>query len=487
MKTIRFIFLFTLVSVLNVQGQDLTVSDINCSGCLNETRNSEASQDTKSIVLKKEGSTLQMELHRYGSNCGTTGFQISSTVSEDMPCKLSVTLNPIIPEPMDCSCPMNVSFTLNGLEQNSFYLMCWWYEGQVELNEGEPLVLEYKTEDVVIDSLKFRLLKTTHQAMLEYQRTWDKKSQILQIPEEVEHEGEKYTVTSIHENFISSNNTIKEIIVPKTVKNTGFGNQEGFAESPFFGCYALEKIEVEEGNPVISSIDGVLFNKDKTLLIDYPIASPRELYTVPDGVTSIGAAAFFSNKYLKKVVLPDCVKTLNYRTFGGSNSLEEVILSSNIKELPVYFCHDCKKLKSVVIPEGVTTIGNGAFSGCKAMESFDFPGSLIYIDSFAFRYLSNLMDVYCHAEAVPGTTNNTFGDVDLSKATLHVPAASIEVYRKAAPWNGFKNIVAIEETTGINPSTAETTASQISDLQGRRVQGEPKHGVYVQNGKKVMK
>ena len=305
----------------------------------------------------------------------------------------------------------------------------------------------------------------------------------LQIPSEVEYEGEKYTVTSVNQSVFSKNSSITKIIIPKTVKNTDFGSNEGFKYNPFVDCISVESIEVEEGNPAICSVDGVLFNKDTTTLIGYPAASARESYTVPASVKTAGDGAFFNSKYLKKIVLPDNIETLGYSLFASSKSLEEVVLPSSIKELSIYLFKDCTKLKSVVIPEGVTTIGYSAFEGCTRLESISLPESINFIDFFAFGSLSNLKNVYCQAKIVPNTSQNVFGNVNLSKVTLHVPlknvycqakivpntsqnvfgnvnlskvtlhvpAASISAYQATEPWKNFKEIVELPDQDDYHP------------------------------------
>ena len=444
MKKIAFALIVVLlfgVKTIKAQEQELSASEPISSGCLSHSRGAEIAT-SPTIKLTKEENILSVELLNYTSNCGTTGFEVENKIIDGNNENPTVAINvtPVIPAYMDCTCPFNISYTVRDLEKNNFYLTCWWYEGQVELTEGEPLVLEYQTKDVVIDGLKFRLLKVSHQAKL---ITWDNNVTTLQIPSEVEYEGEKYTVTSVNQSVFSKNSSITKIIIPKTVKNTDFGSNEGFKYNPFVDCISVESIEVEEGNPAICSVDGVLFNKDTTTLIGYPAGATRELYTVPASVKTAGDGAFLNSKYLKKIVLPDNIETLGYSLFASSKSLEEVTLPSSIKELSIYLFKDCTKLKSVVIPEGVTTIGYSAFEGCTSLESISLPESINFIDFFAFGSLSNLKNVYCQAKIVPNTSQNVFGNVNLSKVTLHVPAASINAYQATEPWKNFKEIVAL--------------------------------------------
>ena len=88
----------------------------------------------------------------------------------------------------------------------------------------------------------------------------------------------------------------------------------------------------------------------------------------------------------------------------------------------------CKNLTSVVIPEGMERIYYMAFYEC-----------------------NSLTDVYCYAKEPPrsGTTRYhdeyPFDETFIKEhTTLHVPAGSIDRYKREAPWRYFKSIVAIE-------------------------------------------
>ena len=76
----------------------------------------------------------------------------------------------------------------------------------------------------------------------------------------------------------------------------------------------------------------------------------------------------------------------------------------------------------------------------------DVTYSVTSIGDYAFDGCDDLTDVYCYAENVPSTEYNVFNNSDIRKATLHVPAASIEQYKATAPWSDFGTIVAIDDT-----------------------------------------
>ena len=335
----RLLFLITLMlapMLANAQ----TVSDVQNSGCLNKTRGEEP-QRVPTIVLKKEGSVLSVEVQNYISNCCTDDFYVSDSISggsDGDPISVSINVAPTIEMDCDCICPFNLSFTVRDLEPNSFYLKCWWYEGIVELTEGEPLVLEDIWEQITVDDTRYVLRKAMLKAMLADGSAM--KGEVV-IPSELSHEGQTYTVTSISESAFYNNKGLTKVTIPQTIKSIDFDDSYGFYYNLFSTCTALKSIEVEEGNPVLCSVDGVLFNKEKTSLISYPANTGSTIYNVP-GVTRIGEMAF-----------------------GG-----------------------CSALQTLDIPESVSQIGGSAFYGCK-LDTLYIRG--IIESDFMFRSIFNGM------------------------------------------------------------------------------------------------
>ena len=331
MKRTLFFMACVLASLTMSAQDDLTVEDIQNSGCTALTRGAEDEELVPMIVLMKEGSILSVQLINYEANCCTHDFGVMPDISggsDGEPCSVSISVAPDNLWDCDCICPFNVSFTVRDLEPDCFYLKCWWYEGMVELTDGEPLVLEYKIENVTIDGISFRLIKVMHKAML---MKWTSDEDDLRIPSEVTYEGESYTVTCIAKDAFWNIENASKITFPKTIRSTDL-NMDGIIwANPVRECESLEWIEVEEGCPLFSSIDGVLFAENKTMLLGYPIASPRETYTVPEGVTNIRSGAFHYNMCLQKLVIPEEVTYLGWHLFNDMKSLKELYIRGVIE------------------------------------------------------------------------------------------------------------------------------------------------------------
>lgn len=161
--------------------------------------------------------------------------------------------------------------------------------------------------------------------------------------------------------------------------------------SDFSNCSSLKTFSVASDNPAFSSMDGVLFNKDKSILINYPCGKDGE-YVVPSSVNSIADYAFLSCDNLTKLTIPDTVTELNKRPVGNCGNLKEVVLFCVVEYIDGF--SSCPNLTSFTIPEGVKTIGAYAFSYCAGLEKVSIPLSLERIEYDAFEFCENIMDIY---------------------------------------------------------------------------------------------
>ena len=111
---------------------------------------------------------------------------------------------------------------------------------------------------------------------------------------------------------------LNEITIPAMV-TTIESEDLNFDIYGFFSETAFEKINVDENNENYSSVDGVLYNKDKTELLKYPTLKESKVFIIPDSVTSIDKRAFENCTSLKRIYIPDTVTTIGEKAFGYRN------------------------------------------------------------------------------------------------------------------------------------------------------------------------
>ena len=210
--------------------------------------------------------------------------------------------------------------------------------------------------------------------------------------------------------WFSNRSSVKTVVIPDSVTSIGrwaFGYCESLTsvtipdsvtsigDEAFNNCTRLTSITVKEGNPKYSSDEyGVLFNKDKTLLIQYPIGNKRTSYTIPDSVTSIGDWAFAQCTGLTSVTIGNSVTSIGEAAFWLCTSLTSVTIPNSVTSIGSSAFSMCVSLTSVTIPDSVTSIGNGAFYFCTSLTRVTIPDSVTSIGDNAFISCTSLTDVY---------------------------------------------------------------------------------------------
>ena len=194
------------------------------------------------------------------------------------------------------------------------------------------------------------------------------------------------SVTSIGEYAFDGCTRLASVTIPDSVTSIGYGafyectslanitipsSVTSIGDYAFYNCTSLKSIEVSDNNENYSSVDGVLFNKDKSKLITYPASKADSEYAIPNSVTSIDYYAFENCTSLTSVTIPNSVTSI------GDNAFE-----------------NCTSLTSVTIPDSVTSTGACVFLSCKDLMSVTIPNSVTSIDYSAFRYCTSLKDVY---------------------------------------------------------------------------------------------
>lgn len=420
----KFLF-FTLMLLIGTQvavdAQDLSVSDVQDSGCQRGTRSRANENETKrTIVLTKEGTILTVQILGFVSNCATMGFDITPNMSggsDGEPVSVSLGVEPILPDVVTtCECPFNVSFTLHGLETNSFYFTCWWYEGQVNLTEGEPLTLESITEPVQIDDWYCIIDKVNHTAIVE---GIDGGTSELLIPWVLSYEGEEYYVTGIGEHAFINYKALTSVTLPTNLTHISDFAFAGCSNLKDVYCFADQVPTTESDVFKETPIASATLHVTAGMVDKYKATSPWSEF---GNIVALPAVA---NEYID----PQTNVVYTYEPGQGIASVKagyEEAQSTGFGEGEVFFYsgspdaegdivildrfsvgteeyvvtrigegafRENSKIKSVSIPETVTDIGKLAFCWCDSLTSVQLPSGLTKIAPWLFCCCNQLMSV----------------------------------------------------------------------------------------------
>jgi hypothetical protein len=204
-------------------------------------------------------------------------------------------------------------------------------------------------------------------------------------------------VTNIGTYAFFSCGSLTNVTIGNSVTSIGYG--------AFQYCTSLTAIMVDALNPVYSGVDGVLFNKNQTTLIEYPVGKAGT-YTVPNSVTSIGDSAFYYCPSLTSITIGDSVTGIGTSAFYSCTSLTNVTMGNSVTSIGDTAFSCCSSLPRVAIPNSVTSIGDYAFVNCTSLTGVYFRGNAPSIGLYVFDDDNNAVVYY-----LPGTTGwgTTFG------------------------------------------------------------------------------
>jgi hypothetical protein len=212
-----------------------------------------------------------------------------------------------------------------------------------------------------------------------------------------------------------------------------------------FLSYNLVSISVPADNQNYSSLDGVLFNKQKTSLINFPASKLATTYSIPTSVTRIEASAFSQTSALASVTIPSSVTTIGDRAFHSAvaltsitvaadnenySSLDGVLFDKQKTSVVNYPMSNLTKTYS--IPSSVTSVEAFAFYGAP-FYAVTIPSSTSVIRNNAFMYARSNLNVYFLGDA-PTVGSDAFMGVD-GKAYIKTGATGFTAVGTA--WKGL--------------------------------------------------
>jgi hypothetical protein len=295
-------------------------------------------------------------------------------------------------------------------------------------------------------------------------------------------------VTTIGDGAFYGCSSLTQINIPDGVTTIGGRAFEGCASlttvtipasvtdmyfNVFTYCESLTSINVEAGNENYSSLNGVLYNKNKTYLSAYP-GGESGAFVIPDGVKTIDAYAFAACSKLSGITIPNSVTYIADDAFLECDGLTSIAIPSSVTTIVTGAFTNCSNLTSIdveagntkywstdgalyehdtynitdtilhtypggksgvfTIPDDVTDIAGHAFSS--NLTSLTIPASVTSIGNFA--YCSQLTDITVNWHVPLSINDYVFREVNIAEITLYVPAASVYEYESADIWKDFK-------------------------------------------------
>lgn len=175
---------------------------------------------------------------------------------------------------------------------------------------------------------------------------------------------------------------IKEITIGKYINYIGSRRDDSSLGTDVFECAEnLTRIMVDSENETYSSLNGILYDKKREILIKYPSKlsiNENGTFKLIDSVKEIYNKSFINNTIIEKIEINEALVKIGKSAFANCKNLKEIIFknSMNLRSIEDEAFYGCNKLIEVNVPEGVLTIGNLAFAKCSALQSITLPKSL---------------------------------------------------------------------------------------------------------------
>lgn len=213
----------------------------------------------------------------------------------------------------------------------------------------------------------------------------------LYLREKVEIDGKLYTTTEIAPSAFYGNAKIESVFFPKGLRKV--------CNEAFYGCKGLVTV------------------------------------TLPEGFEKLGHACF-KGSGIRNVGLPRSLKAIGHASFAQCENIRELVIPEGVESLELDAFANCKNMEDIVLPSTLKAINRGAFWDCGSLKEIRIPAGVETIGEYAFFHCNSLKDVYNYSPT-PQSLSVIFNRTDI---TLHVPAGSVEEYRKANHWRKL-NIV----------------------------------------------
>lgn len=241
--------------------------------------------------------------------------------------------------------------------------------------------------------------------------------------------------------FLGAEN-LKSVHIPSTVYH--------ITEKAFYGCNNLETVTISQDNPCFTIEDGIIYNKNKTILIRC-LPGKNTKVEIPNTVTEIEEYAFMGCSKLKgTLTVPGSIKKISEHAFERCTSEIPLVLEEGIESIEARAFSNSHFIGNLTIPNSVTQIRWEAFFNCEKFNGKLNLGKVEYIATGAFANCSGFTGDLVIPEELSSINPKTFQNCTGFDGKLYVgqKGISIDIY-------AFLNCIKIKEIVGKISSLSE--------------------------------
>ena len=396
--------MMAIMGTVNVTlADDITVGDVSNSDCRQMTR-AEGVAGHTILKLTRSETGLVGELRNYGINCGYGDVKVLCEEDGD---DLTIVIDDDAGEhSADCTCPINIYFTLFNVMQDEFHLKV---RGRSERNVGTISFKEHSMVEIDLSTLVI-LYDESFEYHLKAQGFW-----VLPIPDNVDPVIQKLSIG--HESETAFGCAYENYVLPLDysyldVKATLDGDStlvinvqtDGIPDKngKQIGKLYFNIVNTFRDAYHLQVNHTILFgseNEQTTCIYEGDITVPiSEGVTIPLAPTStslyIEPLWYYVDLYTKTACVQPSETCKSWSNIVIPPSVEVWGINCTVDKIEDSTFSNLSNIESVTIPEGLTSIGWRAFYGCRNLMEIDIPSSVTSIGDDAFAFCEKLEDVY---------------------------------------------------------------------------------------------
>ena len=295
--------------------------------------------------------------------------------------------------------------------------------------------------------------------------------------------------------YAFNSTSITSLTIPSSVKSIG--------GAAFASCSSLTTVTVNSNNPNYSSLNNIVYNKDKTELVfcaggkSGSVTIPNTVITIkssafrgctkitaitfgsavqtiessgfqnctgltgtivlPSSLQTIGSYAFQNCTKITGITLPNSLTTIEYNAFSSCDALISMVIPDSVTSLGSSLFYSCDKLSSLTLPSTLATIPSDIIAYCTNLKMLTIPASVTTVDYHAFYYSKVVEYYFNNHTAIPTLGTDAFYGI-LSTTKIYVSESLYETWKTTTGWANYASYIYVYGAPGVyDPDTGELT------------------------------